>query len=81
MNTETFNIPLIDLKVQYQELKAEIADAINGVLERADFILGEELLLFEAEFDRFCGTNYSVGCGSGTDALHLVCRALGIGVR
>lgn len=73
------NIPLVDLKAQYRGIKSEINDAIERVLERADFILGEELHLFESEFAYFCGTKYAIGCGSGTDALHLACRALGIG--
>ncbi|NIR49735.1 DegT/DnrJ/EryC1/StrS family aminotransferase [candidate division KSB1 bacterium] len=72
-------IPLVDLKAQYHGLRAEIKEAIDRVLERGDFILGEELSLFESEFADFCGTEYAIGCGSGTDALHLACRALGIG--
>jgi len=73
------NIPLVDLKAQYRTIEKEIQDSINQVLQRADFILGEELARFEEDFARFCGTEYSIGCGSGTDALHLACRALGIG--
>jgi len=74
------NIPLVDLRAQYRNIQVEIGEAINRVLERADFILGEELRLFEDDFANYCGTKFAVGCGSGTDALHLACRALGIGV-
>ena len=73
------HIPLVDLHAQYAGLQSEIHQAIQQVLDRTNFILGEEVALFEADFARFCGTPYSVGCGSGTDALHLACRALGLG--
>ena len=72
-------IPLVDLRAQYRDIQSEVGEAINRVLERADFILGEELKLFEQDFADYCGTKFAVGCGSGTDALHLACRALGIG--
>ena len=42
-------IPLVDLKAQYQSIKSEIDEAIRQVLERADFVLGEEVRLFEEE--------------------------------
>ncbi len=73
------NIPLVDLRVQYRHIKSEVNDAISRVLKRTDFILGEDVDLFESEFARFCGAQYGIGCGSGTDALHLACRVLGIG--
>ena len=79
MNTQTRTIPLVDLRVQYEGIKTEIHEAISRVLERTDFILGEDVERFEAEFARFCGTTYGVGCGSGTDALHLACRVLALG--
>ena len=49
------------------------------MLDRCDFILGEELELFERNFAEYCGTTYAVGVGSGTEALHLACLALGLG--
>jgi dTDP-4-amino-4,6-dideoxygalactose transaminase len=79
MNTPLSTIPLVDLRQQYATIRAEIHAAIARVLERADFILGEEVERFEAEFAHLCGTAYGIGCGSGTDALHLACRALGLG--
>jgi len=72
-------VPLVDLRAQYSTLKSEVDAAIDGVLARGDFILGEELKLFEAEFAQYCGAKFGVGVGSGTDALHLACRALDIG--
>ena len=72
-------VPLVDLRAQYATLKSEVDAAVDGVLARGDFILGEELKLFEAEFAQYCGAKFGVGVGSGTDALHLACRALDIG--
>ncbi|MBF0370252.1 MAG: DegT/DnrJ/EryC1/StrS family aminotransferase [Magnetococcales bacterium] len=73
------NIPLVDLKSQLRGLKSEIQAAMEGVLDNTDFIMGRELRLFEGEFAQYCGAGYGVGCASGTDALHLGLRGLGIG--
>ena len=72
-------IPLVDLKAQRRTLAGEIETAIGKVIDRCDFILGEDLSLFEAEFAEYCGVPYAVGVASGTDALHLACRALNLG--
>ena len=72
-------IPLVDLKAQKQQLGNEINEAIEGVLERCDFILGRDVGDFEDEFAAFCGARHAIGCGNGTDALHLSLRALGVG--
>ena len=72
-------VPLVDLRAQYSTIKSEVDAAVDGVLARGDFILGKELKLFEAEFAQYCGAKFGVGVGSGTDALHLACRALDIG--
>lgn len=77
--SETSSIPLVDLRAQYQSIAAELDDAIRGCLSRADFILGDDVSAFEREFAAFCEVRHCVGVGSGTDALHLACRALGIG--
>ncbi len=71
-------IPLVDLKSQYEEIKDEIQEAINRVLDNTAFILGEEVIKFEEEFARYCGTKYGIGTSSGTSALHLALLALGI---
>lgn len=72
-------IKLVDLGRQYQTIKTEIDEAIARVLSRTDFILGEDVRLFEAEFADYCGAKYAVGLDSGTSALELALRALGIG--
>ena len=72
-------IPLVDLKSQYEEIKDEIQEAINRVLDSSAFILGEEVAKFEEEFAKFCNTKYAIGTSSGTSALHLALLSLGIG--
>lgn len=72
-------IPLVDLKRQYATIKPEIDEAIARVLARTDFIMGEDVHLFEGEFARFCGAKYAVGVASGTAALHLALLACGVG--
>ena len=73
------NIPLLDLKGQYRSIKSEIDEALRKVIERQDFILGEECRLLEEEVTQYCGSKYAVGLASGTDALILALRALDIG--
>lgn len=72
-------VKFVDLKAQYQEIKAEIDGAMALVLERADFILGKEVSWFEDEFAQYCGTTYAVGVDNGTSALELSLRALDVG--
>jgi dTDP-4-amino-4,6-dideoxygalactose transaminase len=72
-------VPFVDLPGQYRRLRAEIDDAIGEVLVRCDFVLGGAVAEFEAAFAEFVGAEHCVGVGSGTDALHLVLRAMQIG--
>lgn len=72
-------VPFIDLPLQIRNLQAEIDAALRRVLAHGEFILGRELVQFEAEWAKFCGARHAVGVGSGTEALHLILRALGIG--
>jgi dTDP-3-amino-3,4,6-trideoxy-alpha-D-glucose transaminase len=58
---------------------AAVRDAIDRVITRGWFILGPELSAFEAEFASACGARHAVGVGTGTDAIALALRALGIG--
>jgi dTDP-4-amino-4,6-dideoxygalactose transaminase len=65
--------------MQHSQLRSEIQAAIQGVLDRADFILGQDVGHFEEEFAAYCGAKYAVGVDSGLSALELSLRALGIG--
>lgn len=72
-------IPLIDLKKQYESIKAEIDGAIKEVVESCHFILGEPVEAFEADFATYCQSRYALGVNSGTSALHLALLAAGVG--
>jgi dTDP-4-amino-4,6-dideoxygalactose transaminase len=71
-------VPFLDLKMQYQSIKNEIHTALQQVMENTAFAGGPFVVKFEEEFAAFCGTEYAVGVGSGTDALWLSLLALGI---
>jgi dTDP-4-amino-4,6-dideoxygalactose transaminase len=72
-------IPLLDLTLQYRAIREEVNAAITRVLERGQFVLGEEVEAFEEEFAKACGAAYGVGVNSGTSALHLALRAAAVG--
>lgn len=72
-------IPLVDLKAQYQSIKAEIDAAISEVVESCQFILGPKVEAFEADFAKHCDAKFAFGINSGTSALHLALLAAGVG--
>jgi dTDP-4-amino-4,6-dideoxygalactose transaminase len=72
-------IPLVDVKAQYAPFLPRIREAIDGVLESGEFILGPNVAAFEREAADYLGVRDSVGVANGTDALVLVLDALGIG--
>jgi len=73
------NVPLLDLKVQFAQIRAEVMPLIEQVCTTQQFILGENVRGFEQEIARYCGAPFGVGVSSGTDALLLAMMALGIG--
>jgi len=72
-------VPTLDLKRQYAAYKKEIDEAVKAVLEKGNFILGEEVSVLEKEFSVYCGCECAVAVASGTDAIELTLRAMGIG--
>ena len=72
-------IPQIDLTRHHRALRAELLEAVERVLDSARFILGPELQALETEVAAVCGVRHAVGVASGTDALAMALRALGIG--
>ena len=72
-------VPFVDVPRQIRDLRPEIDRALDAVLAHGEFILGPEVGVFEDEWARFCQVPHAVGVGSGTDALHLILRGLGIG--
>lgn len=71
-------IPFVNLKSQHAALKAELLTAIGEVIDEGNFILGEQVAEFERQFAQLCGVRYAVGVNSGTDALILGLKAIGI---
>ncbi len=55
-----------------------VFDKIREFLKRCDFTLGEDLTVFEGRYAKYCGTKHAIGVGSGTDAIFLSLRALGV---
>jgi len=73
------NVPLLDLKAQYAQIRAEVLPVIEEVCATQRFILGEHVLALEAEVAAYCGSSAGIGVSSGTDALLLALMALGVG--
>lgn len=71
-------IPFVDLKREYNAINREIAVAIERVLKKGWFVLGDEGANFEKEFSSYIGTRFGIGVNSGSDALYLAIKALGI---
>lgn len=71
-------VPYVDIGAQYAR-NSGVLEVIAGVLERGQFILGPEVEAFERHFADFCGCRFAVSVSSGTDALFLGLKALGIG--
>jgi UDP-2-acetamido-2-deoxy-ribo-hexuluronate aminotransferase len=71
-------IRMVDLKVQYEKIGAEIDIAIKSVLESTAFIKGPDVKLFEEELQEYMGVKHVVSCANGTDALQLAMMALAL---
>jgi dTDP-4-amino-4,6-dideoxygalactose transaminase len=72
-------IQFVDLQAQYKTIKAEVDEAMARILQRGDFILGDDVRQFETEFASYCKAPYCWGVANGTDALHLAMLACGLG--
>ena len=72
-------VPYLDLKAQYQSIKAEVQPAVNRVMENCSFILGEEVAAFERDFSAYQHAGYGIAVNTGTSALHLALLSAGIG--
>ncbi len=76
---ETSAVKFVDLQAQIRSLQPALSDAIEDVLRRGDFILGEAVTLFETEWARYCGVKHAIGVDSGLSALELALRAARVG--
>ncbi|MEG4345013.1 DegT/DnrJ/EryC1/StrS family aminotransferase [Microcoleus sp. A003_D6] len=75
---EINQIPFVNLKSQHAFMKSELLIAIGEVIDGGDFILGEQVAEFERQFAQLCGVRYAIGVNSGTDALILALKAIGV---
>ncbi len=73
------NVPFLDLKLPYLELREELDAAYARVMNSGWYILGKEVEAFEHEFAAYCEAKHCIGVANGLDALHLIVRAYGIG--
>ena len=71
-------IDFAKLQNQYQLYKTEIDEAIHSVLNKSNYIMGEEVSQLEESLQKFTGVKYAISCSSGTDALLLAMMALDI---
>jgi dTDP-4-amino-4,6-dideoxygalactose transaminase len=72
-------IPFVDLRTQYQNIKDEVNEVMDAVIEDTAFVGGKYVEKFETEFAEFCDASYCIGMGNGTDAIYVVFKMLGIG--
>lgn len=73
------NVPLLDLKAQFQPLRHEILAVVQAVCDEQGFVLGPRLVAFEEAMAKYIGARYAIGCASGSDALLLSLMAMGVG--
>ena len=73
------NVPAFDATRQVKAIRKEINTAIKRVLDSGHFVMGQEVEMFEKEFSSYIGTRYGIGVNSGTDALKIALKALGVG--
>ena len=78
VTTQTQDIPLVDLKAQYATIREDVRRAIDEVLDSMQLTIGPNVRAFDTEWAEYCGTKHAIGVGSGTDALQLAIRALGV---
>src|SRR3989441_198600 len=73
------NVPLLDLRAQYQSIRAEVMAALEAVCDEQAFILGARVADLEKDIQKYVGVSQAVGVASGTDAILLALMACGVG--
>ena len=79
VNVTAMRVPLLDLREQYAALAPDIRREIDEVLASQQFILGPKVEEFERAIADYIGVKHAIGVNSGTDALKLPLRAVGVG--
>src|ERR1700761_6753348 len=70
--------PFFDLTRQYKELKPQIMATVEGVFDKRGFVMGDEVTGFEKEMAEMLHVKHAITCSSGTDALVLALKTLGV---
>ncbi|TEU14774.1 MAG: DegT/DnrJ/EryC1/StrS family aminotransferase [Anaerolineales bacterium] len=76
---KVLQVPFVDLAAQYATIEEQVGEAMASVLRSTNFILGQDVDLFEKEFAAFCEAEHAIGVDTGTSALELILRAYDIG--
>jgi dTDP-4-amino-4,6-dideoxygalactose transaminase len=76
---KSMNVPLLDLQAQYATIKDKVREAVDSVFENQRFILGPNVSALEEEVAHYSGATNAIGVASGTDALLISLKALGVG--
>src|SRR5580704_18895133 len=71
-------VPFLDLNAHHQPIREQLDAAIRDVIDSSAFAGGPFVAAFEKDFAKYCGSNFCVGVGNGTDALWLALLALGV---
>ena len=77
--SHSLKVPFLDLALQYHSIQEELETAALRTLRSGRYIMGDEVVEFERRFAEYTGSRYAIGVASGTDAIQLALRALGIG--
>ena len=72
------SVPLLDLKLQYDQIREEVEPVLREVCDSQYFVLGPKVVELEGEIANYVGTSRAVGCASGSDALLLALMALDV---
>jgi dTDP-4-amino-4,6-dideoxygalactose transaminase len=73
------NVPLLDLRAQYETIRGEVRAAVDRVFDSQHFVLGGEVQALEEEIARYSQTKFAIGCASGSDALLLALMSCEVG--
>lgn len=71
-------IPLLDLKRQMASIRSEIDQAISAVIDSGKFVMGPEIAQLESEIADYSSAQFGIGCASGSDAIVIALRAVGV---
>ncbi len=72
------SIPFLDLVAQNRAIRTELHDAVTGVLDSGQYVLGDRVDAFESAFAAYCGVRHAVAVNTGTSALHIALLAAGV---